>query len=117
LAGGDAALCATGFGGIAAGVTSEAITFTATLWKWRADGAWHFLTIDPQTSAEIRYETMGQARHFGSVKVTATIGETDWQTSLWPHKESGGFIIPVKASVRKAEGVIEGDEVRVVLRV
>ncbi|MEY2925801.1 MAG: hypothetical protein RL367_278 [Pseudomonadota bacterium] len=98
-------------------MADSAISFTATLWRWRADAAWHFLTIDPQTSAEIRYETLGQARHFGSIKVTATIGETAFQTSLFPHKESSGYLLPVKASVRKAEGVSEGDTVHVMLMV
>ena len=98
-------------------MTSTPITFTAPLWKWRADGTWHFVTIDAQTAAEIRYESMGQARHFGSVKVAATIGDTDWQTSLFPDKEGGGYLLPVKASVRNAEGLSEGDVVNVVLRV
>lgn len=97
-------------------MSTPTITFAAPLWKWRADGGWHFATIDAQIAAEIRYETMGQARHFGSVKVTATIGETDWQTALFPDREGGGYLLPVKASVRAAEGVSEGDMVRVTLR-
>lgn len=99
------------------GLTQTAIIFSARLWKWRDDGGWHFVTIDAQTAAEIRYETMGQSRHFGSVKVTATIGDTDWQTSLFPDKQGGGYLLPVKASVRSAEGLSEGDMVRVTLRV
>lgn len=40
-----------------------------------------------------------------------------WNTSIFPQRESGGFILPVKAAVRKAEGIGEGDEVTVELRI
>ena len=50
---------------------------------------------------------------FGSAKVTATIGETGWRTSVFPHKASGGWLLPVKKAVRQAEGLNEGDRVRV----
>ena len=88
-----------------------------SVWLWKAApparGAWHFLTIDPQTSAEIRYEALGRTGGFGSVKVIATIGGTRWQTSLFPHRASGGFLLPLKAEVRRAEGLGEGDTVSV----
>ncbi|HRE33573.1 MAG TPA: DUF1905 domain-containing protein, partial [Sphingopyxis terrae] len=46
-------------------------------------------------------------------KVRATVGDTRWNTSVFPHKESGGWLLPVKAAVRKAEGLTEGDVVTV----
>jgi Domain of unknown function (DUF1905) len=104
-------------------MTSDRIfTCTAPVWLWRSaakpDAAgWFFATIDPQTAAEIKYAMLGMSRAFGSVKVAAQVGDTRWETSLFPHKETGGFILPLKASVRKAEGVAEGDVIRVVLEV
>ena len=53
---------------------------------------------------------------FGSLKVEARIGESVFKTSLFPSKELG-WMLPVKASVRKAEGVSEGNVVEVVLEV
>ena len=52
---------------------------------------------------------------FGSARVEAVIGDTRWKTSVFPHKESGGWILPVKASVRKAEGLTEGDWITVIV--
>ena len=52
-------------------------------------------------------------RGFGSAKVRVTIGDTSWSTSVFPHKQSGGWLLPVKAAVRKAEGLTEGDAVTV----
>ena len=42
-------------------------------------------------------------------------GQTEWTTSLWP--KDGGYIVPLKASVRKAEKVAEGDSVTLRLEV
>lgn len=58
-----------------------------------------------------RLENGGLRRGFGAVKVRVGVGDTWWDTSLFPHKESGGWMLPVKASVRKAEGVGAGDEI------
>jgi hypothetical protein len=99
----------------------EPIIATATIWQWRPEkpsaASWYFVTIDGQTSAEIRYAALGRTGGFGSVRVTVTLGETTWQTSLFPHKDSGGFLLPMKAAVRKAEDVGVGDVVTVRLEV
>ncbi len=92
---------------------------TAALWSWRtakASTVWHFVTITGQVSAEIRFAALGRTGGFGSIKVEAQIGDTVWRTSLFPHRESGGFLLPIKASVRKAEGISEGDSVAIELR-
>ncbi len=94
---------------------------TGPVWLWTAappaTGSWHFLTIDPQTSVEIRYEALGRTGGFGSVKVAVAIGETRWHTSLFPHRSSGGFLLPLKADVRRSEGLSEGDTVTARLEV
>ena len=50
----------------------------------------------------------GKRRGFGSVKVTVQVGESRWQTSLFPQK-TGGWFLPVKKPVRLAEGLEYGD--------
>ena len=94
---------------------------TGPAWIWTAQpsakGVLHFMTIDAQTAVEIRYEALGRTGGFGSIKVAATIGGTRWHTSLFPHKTTGGFLLPLKAEVRRAEGVAEGDLVTVRLEV
>lgn len=100
----------------------ENFEITATVWLWTAAGkdrpmAWHFLTVDGQTSAEIRFAALGRTGGFGSIPVEARIGTTRWRTSIFPHRESGGYILPLKASVRKKEGIVAGDEVEVSLAI
>jgi hypothetical protein len=49
------------------------------------------------------------------VRVHAQIGATTWATSVFPDKARGAFVLPVKAAVRKAEGLEVGDTVPVSL--
>ena len=58
---------------------------------------------------------LGKRRGFGSVKVAAHVGESRWQTSLFPQK-AGGWFLPIKKPVRLAEGLAFGDDVEGELR-
>jgi hypothetical protein len=49
------------------------------------------------------------------IPVHARIGKTGWQTSLFP--KDGRYIVPIKASVRKAENLEVDDKVTVRLEV
>jgi hypothetical protein len=100
-------------------------TFTGPLWLWRGkakDGtptstAWHFVTIDGAVADGIRAAAPGRSAAWGSVYVDVTIGKTSWKTSVFPSKEAAGYLLPVKASVRKAEKLVEGDQVTLHLAV
>jgi len=93
------------------------ITLTTPMWLWsEGKGSWHFLTIPADEAAEIRLESAasGTRRGFGSVRVEASINGVAWRTSIFPQK-SGGYILPIKADVRKRAGIAAGDEVTVTL--
>ena len=100
----------------------DRLTFTARLWRWTAreesadTGAWSFVTLPPDVAEEVRHRA-GEPRGFGSVRVRAEVGATAWDTSVFPDKESGSFVLPVKKAVRVAAGVEEGDELTVTLAV
>lgn len=103
---------------------SESIHHTATLWRWSggAGGNWFFLTIDGAAgealsgTALMRRLESGRARGFGSLRVTASIGGSRWQTSVFPQKGKG-WLLPVKAAVRRAENLGEGDTVELALEI
>ena len=92
----------------------EGVTFTAELWRWTARkdsadaGAWCFVTLPVDLADDLR-ERAGEPRGFGSVRVRARVGDTTWDTSVFPDAASGSFVLPVKKSVRTAAGVAEGD--------
>lgn len=74
-----------------------------------AQGAWHFVHVDKKISEKIRAGQKGPHRGFGAVKVKVTIGKTTWTTSIFPDSRSGTYLLPLKAAVRRAEGVSDGD--------
>ena len=89
------------------------ITVIGPLWLWSGgDGpsGWHFVTVPEEQSGEIRALSLTNRGGFGSVKVEATINDVTWRTSVFPLKD-GGFILPVKAQVRRDAGIAAGDQV------
>jgi len=58
---------------------------------------------------------LGRRRGFGSVRVEPRIGGSVWRTSVFPPKD-GGWFLPVKKAICRAEGLVETDEVEVALR-
>jgi len=93
------------------------ITFTSLLWIWRGEqaGRWYFVTVPEELAAEIKVHGFENPRGFRSVKVEASIGDVRWNTSIFP-LNSGGYVLPIKAEVRKRVGIGAGDEVSVELK-
>lgn len=93
-------------------------TFDATLWLWEVRrGSWHFVTFPTDIADEIEDLQSGPRRGFGAVKVRATIGKTTWTTSAFPSRDEQSLILPVKASVRRTEGLAAGGTTSVVIDV
>ena len=91
------------------------IAVTGPLWLWTGEnGSWHFITVPAELADEIKAHGLAAMRGFGSVRVEARIGEVIWRTSVFPMK-SGGYILPVKAEVRRKAGIAAADEVTVTL--
>ncbi len=88
-----------------------------TIWRYDGLAARHFVTLPPSEAAEIRALTIGLATHWGWIKVAATIGTTRWQASLFPDRKRKSYLLPLKRSVLKAEGIKIGDGVTLILDV
>jgi len=93
------------------------ITVTGPLWLWSGgQGSWHFLTVPEEQCGEIRANSLAHRGGFGSVKVEARVNNVAWLTSVFPQK-SGGYILPVKASVRRNAGIAADDDITVELEI
>ena len=55
-------------------------------------------------------------RGWGAVRVMVTMGSTKWETSIFPDSRTNSYILPLKADVRKKEGISAGDDVKVKLK-
>lgn len=78
-------------------------------------GGWHLLTLPSELTAGLKALRGPNAVAFGSMRVQATIGATTWRTSIFPDTKRGAFLLPVKAEVRRREGITAGDVVPVVV--
>lgn len=95
---------------------SPAFTIKSYVWLYPGKAAWHFVTIEKEQGAEIASYYQWPRRGFGAIPVTVTIGESTWNTSIFPEKK-GTYFLPIKKSIRDAEGIGEKDEVTMVLTV
>lgn len=89
-------------------------TFSGELWAWRGKKTdWIFITLPQDVSAHAQYFTSHVQRGFKSLKVNAQIGDSQWQTSMFPSKERDAYLLPVKKAVREAQRLTVGDETKV----
>jgi hypothetical protein len=91
------------------------LTFSGEMWFWKGPAPWHFVTVTEAECAEIEAISAAVSYGWGMIPVAAQIGTTRWKTSLFP--KDGRYVVPVKASVRKAEKLEIGDLVAVRLAV
>jgi hypothetical protein len=85
------------------------------VWIYPGDTPWHFVTIDQKESKEIKEKHGKVRRGFGSIPVEVKVGKTSWKTSVFPNKD-GTYLLPIKAKVRKQEGIFEDDTIEIMLK-
>lgn len=101
-----------------ASATQSEYRIRAKLWKWSGKAAWYFVTLPPRVSREIRLVDAGPRRRgFGALRTEVTIGQSTWTTSIFPSTPLKAYLLPIKAGIRKAEKLVEGKPVSVLLRV
>ncbi len=91
------------------------LEFSGNLWYWRGPAPFFFVTVPTEECEILRDVSKWVTYGWGMIPVRAHIGETALKTSLWP--KEGGYVVLVKVSVRRAEGLEEGDRVTVRLEV
>ena len=94
------------------------IEFESVVFRWSArdDMALYLTAVPPELSEDIR-EIPRPYRGFGSVRVRASVGGSEWATSIFPDSKTGSYVLPLKKSVRDAEGLVEGGPVVVRIEV
>jgi hypothetical protein len=85
------------------------------IWYWRGPAPFHFIRVPDDQCARLRSMAAEVTYGWGMIPVRARIGATEWETSLFP--KDGGYLVPVKDKVRRAEDVDDGDEVTLQFRV
>ena len=89
-------------------MTAMDLEFEGKVFTWRGPAPYYFVRV-PEGEAELIAETAAFVTYgWGMIPVTAQIGDTEWDTALWPRQ--GLYVVPLKDWVRKDE-LIELDDV------
>lgn len=91
------------------------IDFTGKIWFWRGPAPFYFVTVPEEQSEDLKEILRLVTYGWGMIPVLARIGKTEWKTAMFP--KDGRYILPLKVSVREAEGLDEGDKVTVRLEI
>jgi hypothetical protein len=91
------------------------IAFEAEIIHWRGPAPYLFVPVPEDHVGEVSYAARQASYGWGCVPVAARIGGTDFTTSLFPR--DGGYLLPVKVAVQRAEGIGLGNRVDVLMRV
>ncbi len=91
------------------------VRFDGEIFYWRGPSPFHFVTVPPEASEELRALSPMVSYGWGVLPVVAEVGATRWTTSLFP--KEGAYVVPLKVAVRDAERLALGDRVTVVLSV
>ena len=81
--------------------------FVGVVIHWRGPSPFHFVAVPADGGAEIRAVASLVTYGWGVIPVTVRIGATEWTTALFP--KDGGYLVPIKDAVRRAEGLALGD--------
>lgn len=90
-------------------------SFSAEIWYWRGPSPWFFVSVPPDVCVQIHELSSEVSYGWGMIPGSVSIGATRYATALWP--KDGGYIVPIKTVVRRAERIDEGDEITVRLTI
>ncbi len=89
------------------------VRFSGEVWHWRGPAPYFFVTVPEPESDDLAGVAQDVTYGWGMVPVRVTLGGTQWRTALWP--KDGGYVVPLKGAVRRAERIDVGDTVTVSL--
>ena len=89
--------------------------FSGEIWQWRGPAPFYYVTVPEEPSAELHSIAAEVTYGWGMIPVLVRIGDTEWETSLFA--KDGLYVVPLKAWVRAAEQIDDGDLVEVRLTV
>ena len=91
------------------------LEFTGRVIEWRGPAPFYYVRL-PDGPADEVHDIAAMATYgWGCIPVEARIGKVHFETSLFPKDD--GYLLPLKAAVRKPLGVDVDDEVTVQMTV
>lgn len=87
------------------------IAFAGTVIEWRGPAPYFFVAVPDEHVGELKYAAQLASYGWGVVPVQAMVNGLPFSTSLFP--KDGGYLLPLKVSVRKSAKIGLGETVRV----
>lgn len=91
------------------------LEFSGEVYEWRGPQPYHFVAVPEPARTDLSDIAHLVSYGWGMIPVAGRIGDTEFTTSLWPR--DGGYVVPVKDAVRRAEGIELDDVVTILLTV
>lgn len=91
------------------------LVFSGDMFEWRGPSPFYFVRVPEAEAARIAEVASMVTYGWGVIPVTVTVGGTAATTSLFP--KDGGYLVPIKNSVRLPEKLSVGDIVDVTLAI
>ena len=99
---------------------TETLCATLPLRRWQGEKATYHLVTFTGDEAEAltghalmqKLET-GRRRGFGSLKVIARIGDTEWKSSVFPQSRQSEWVLLIARKIMRAEDLVPGEPVTV----
>ena len=85
--------------------------FTGRIFEGRGPAPYYYVALPDEDSADLKEASAMLTYGWGVIPVQVRIGETEWETSLFP--KDGRYLVPLKDRIRRAEGLDTGDEITV----
>ena len=77
--------------------------FDGAVWEWRGPSPYHFVTVPGEWAAVVHQLASAVTYGWGMVPVEVRLGRSRWRTSLFP--KDGGYVLPLRNSVRDKEKI------------
>ena len=97
------------------GAVLAELSFTGVVIEWRGPAPFFFVAVPDEMVGEIHFAARQASYGWGCVPVAADAGGVAFTTSLFPRE--GGYLVPLKAAVRRRTGVVIGDAVELRLTI
>ncbi len=91
------------------------VTFSGEIFYWRGPSPFHFVATPDAVTEQIATVAPKVSYGWGMIPGTLRLGDTEWDTALWP--KDGRYLVPLRDKVRTAEAVDDGDVVSLELHI
>ncbi|MEX0931196.1 MAG: DUF1905 domain-containing protein [Candidatus Paceibacterota bacterium] len=89
-------------------------TFSAVVKEFTGTHPWVYVEVPKTIEKEVfhgKKNVLAKVKKWNFVPISVSVRNTTWGTSLLPLGNNSGYFIPLKANIRKKEGIVVGKRI------